>query len=137
VDTGDYPTQAQGLAALCTKPEGIDSSVWGGPYYGKWVPKDPWGNDYVYVIPGKNNKLSFDLYSLGEDAQSATGGNDPDDVNSWDPESGSYYPLIDPIRTVIRYVTLLVVATVIVLRLVLGLVRRYCKRKGILTKESS
>jgi hypothetical protein len=32
------------------------------------------------AFPGKNSKLGFDLYSLGEDGQSATGANDPDGV---------------------------------------------------------
>ena len=105
VDTGKYPTQDQGLAPLSTKAEGMDSSLWYGPYLEKGAPKDPWGNDYVYVFPGKNSKEGFDLYSLGEDGESATGGNDPDDVNNWDPESGSYYP--DPFRTIVRRVTLL------------------------------
>jgi hypothetical protein len=112
--TRSYPTQAQGLAALCTKPEEIDSSLWGGPYFDR-LPKDPWGNDYVYVFPGKNSSEGFDLYSLGEDGKSATGGNDPDDVNNWDPESGSYYPLIDPVQTMIRRVFLAVFLGVAVL----------------------
>lgn len=132
-DIGDYPTQAQGLAALCAKPEGIDSSVWYGPYLERGLPKDPWGNEYVYVFPGKNNKPGFDLYSLGEDGESATGGNDPDDVNNWDPESGSYYPLIDPAGTMAVRVGLLLLAALVVRGLVVG----YRNFKGALTDESS
>jgi hypothetical protein len=134
--TGDYPTQAQGLEALRTKPEGVDSSVWRGPYLGKEVPKDPWGNNYVYVFPGKNNKLHFDLYSLGEDGLSATEGNDPDDVNSWDPHSGSRYP--DPMQARLRRVSVRLLTTIILLRLLLEwFVVRYRKRKRTLTQESS
>jgi len=109
VDTGSYPTQTQGLAALTTKPEDVDPSVWGGPYVDPGVPKDPWGHDYIYVFPGKNNKQGFDLYSLGEDGKTATAGNDPDDINNWDPESGrSYYPRGDPTRNFMRRLLLLV-----------------------------
>jgi hypothetical protein len=135
-DTGGaYPTQSQGLAALLvTKPEGVDSSVWGGTYLQKGIPKDPWGNDYVYVIPGENDdKLDFDLYSLGEDRQSATGGNDPDDINNWDPTSGSYYGLGSPTQTIARCVAVAVLATLVVLRFVLGCRRR----KDTVTNESN
>ncbi len=31
------------------------------------------------------------IYSLGEDGKSATGGQDADDINSWDRDSGDYY----------------------------------------------
>ena len=47
---------------------------------------DPWGNAFVVVAPGKHNTNSVDLYSLGRDGESETGGSDPDDINNWDPE---------------------------------------------------
>ena len=47
---------------------------------------DPWGNAFVVVAPGKHNTNSVDLYSLGRDGRSATDGNDPDDINNWNPE---------------------------------------------------
>jgi len=90
----------------------------------------------VYVIPGKNNKLDFDLYSLGQDGQSATGGNDPDDVNNWDPDSGRYYP--DPMRSLLRRMGLLVLVTIVVWRLLLEMFhRRRRRRKATQTEESS
>jgi hypothetical protein len=33
----------------------------------------------------------FDLYSLGNDGISETGGNDKDDINNWDPEKTWLY----------------------------------------------
>ena len=47
---------------------------------------DPWENKYIYCYPGIHNKESFDIYSLGKDGLSETGGNDKDDVNNWDPD---------------------------------------------------
>jgi general secretion pathway protein G len=43
------------------------------------VPKDPWGNDYVYECPGKNNPTSYDVSSMGPDGQ--LGGTD--DITNW------------------------------------------------------
>ena len=37
------------LQELIVKPE--DDENWSGPYLEK-VPKDPWGNEYVYTSPG-------------------------------------------------------------------------------------
>jgi type II secretion system protein G len=143
-DTGDYPTETQYVAALGIKPEGADSSVWWARYLEKGIPKDPWGNEYVYAILSKNDdKLDFDLYSLGEDRQSATGGNDPDDINNWDPESGSYYRQLSLIQFIAEraaylvFVTLPVLATLVVLRFVLPFVVRCWRRRRTLTKESS
>ena len=62
-----YPTTDEGLAAL-------------KPYLKKNLPKDPWGNDYVYTSPGQNG--DYDLVSLGAD--NAEGGEDNNkDIVSW------------------------------------------------------
>lgn len=45
--------------------------------------KDPWGQDLVCRIPGTHNATGADVYSLGRDGQSSSGGNDPDDINNW------------------------------------------------------
>jgi general secretion pathway protein G len=68
LDTGTYPTTEEGLAALVRKPE-TGSPRWQGPYLDGPVPKDPWGNPYVYRYPGERNPESFDLYSLGADGR--------------------------------------------------------------------
>ncbi len=47
VDNGEYPTTAQGLAALSTNLGNLPS--WSGPYLTK-LPLDPWGHSYRYVL---------------------------------------------------------------------------------------
>ena len=63
-----YPTSDEGLEALKS-------------YLKKNVPKDPWGNDYIYESPGKEGR-GYDLISLGAD--NAEGGEGTDiDIVSW------------------------------------------------------
>jgi general secretion pathway protein G len=76
VDNGYYPKGKNGLNDLVQAPR--DAKNWRGPYI-KEVPKDPWGNDYVYECPGKNNPTSYDVSSVGPDGQ--LGGDD--DINNW------------------------------------------------------
>ena len=78
LDTGRYPSGEQGLAALRTRPG--DETKWAGPYLAKAVPKDPWGNDYVYRSPGEHG--DYDLSSLGRDGRPGGEGEDADLV-SW------------------------------------------------------
>lgn len=79
LDVGQYPTSEQGLAALVAQPEEIET--WDGPYLRKDVPKDPWGNDYIYRSPGERGE--YDLLSLGADrAEGGEGENQ--DVASWE-----------------------------------------------------
>jgi hypothetical protein len=134
VDTGNYPTQNQGLEALSVEIEVADSVVWGGPWMERVYP-DPWGNDYIYVFPGKNSREGFDLYTLGEDGETATAGNDPDDINNWDPESGrSYYKRTEITeRTVIRRIGVLVIALLALLNFMFGVFRSRRKAR----RESS
>jgi general secretion pathway protein G len=65
LDTGHYPSMEQGLAALVTRP--ADEPKWAGPYLQKNVPSDPWGNAYVYRVPGQAG--DFDLLSYAKDGQ--------------------------------------------------------------------
>ena len=59
VDMGGYP---KSLADLIQQPRGNNVQNWHGPYLDSDViPKDPWGNDYLYVFPGKHNPSSFDV----------------------------------------------------------------------------
>lgn len=40
---------------------------WKGPYLDDGIlPKDPWGNDYVYEAPGREGRR-FDIYTYGAD----------------------------------------------------------------------
>jgi hypothetical protein len=54
---------------------------------------DPWGHPYRYteVTNGASRLRDFRIHSMGEDGQSASGGNDPDDINSWDNHHLNYY----------------------------------------------
>ena len=76
VDNGFYPKGKSGLNDLVQASR--DAKNWRGPYL-KEVPKDPWGNDYVYECPGKNNPTSYDVSSMGPDGQMGT----EDDINNW------------------------------------------------------
>lgn len=63
-DTGKFPATLQ---ALLTNP---GDQGWKGPYIqADTLPKDPWGRDYVYQVPGTNGK-DYDIYSTGADGQS-------------------------------------------------------------------
>ena len=44
------------------------------------MPKDPWGNDYVYTIPGEHNK-DYDLVCYGADGQPGGTGENADITN--------------------------------------------------------
>jgi general secretion pathway protein G len=64
LDTGSYPTTAQGLDALVHRPETPPvPRAWNPNGYLERVPMDPWGNPYVYVAGGGR----FTLRSYGAD----------------------------------------------------------------------
>ena len=68
ISEGSYPTQAQGLESLKNNPGNLKrpGKYPSGGYINK-LPKDPWGNDYVYIYPGQYGE--FDIISLGADGQ--------------------------------------------------------------------
>lgn len=78
LDTGHYPSMEEGLDALVTRP--ANEAKWDGPYLKKNVPQDPWGNSYVYKIPGEHSE--FDLFSFGKDGQPG-GEAEAADVTNW------------------------------------------------------
>jgi general secretion pathway protein G len=82
LDTGAYPTTAQGLQALQEIPSVDPPTNWRGPYLRKAVPLDPWGRPYVYLSPGEVNPTGFDLFSYGADGQPGGEGENADIV-SW------------------------------------------------------
>jgi len=84
VDNGFYPSTEQGLQALVEKPAiGRIPVKWreGGYLERSSVPKDPWGNPYVYLSPGVHNR-DFDIISYGADGQEGGEGKDAD-IQSW------------------------------------------------------
>jgi len=86
LDNGVYPDTEQGLEALIKKPEtGTALKNWrkGGYLDSSKVPKDPWGNPFVYLMPGQHG--DFDLSSYGRDGE--RGGEDDNvDINMWEIE---------------------------------------------------
>ena len=79
LETGRYPTTQEGLQALVQAPAGLTG--WNGPYLKKkTVPKDPWGNEYIYVSPGQHGH--YDLSSLGADNREGGDGENKD-LTSW------------------------------------------------------
>jgi len=86
LDNGMYPSTEQGLQALVEQPEtGNVPKKWkSGGYLEKGkIPKDPWGNDFVYLSPGLQG--DFDIISYGADG--VPGGEDENkDINNWEIE---------------------------------------------------
>lgn len=65
----NYPSTQQGLRALVERPTGSpEAKNWQQPYM-KGLPKDPWGNDYVYLGP-EDTGGRIQIVSLGSDGQS-------------------------------------------------------------------
>ena len=84
LDSGIYPSTEQGLQALVIKPATgqIPKNYKEGGYLeSKQVPKDPWGNDYIYLSPGEHG--DYDLCSLGADGVKGGEGKNAD-ICSWD-----------------------------------------------------
>ncbi len=68
IDNGTFPTTEQGLSALVTQPtSGNVPKKWRAGGYLAKLPKDPWGNEYVYLSPGTNGE--YDLLSYGADGE--------------------------------------------------------------------
>jgi general secretion pathway protein G len=80
LDMDRYPSAEEQLKALITPP-GEGGKNWHGPYIKELTP-DPWGNGYVYRIPGQHGAKTYDIWSRGPDG--ADGG---DDVTSWHEEA--------------------------------------------------
>lgn len=68
LDKHDYPKTDEGLEVLVSE-------------YLPRVPKDPWGNEYLYLSPGSHGEI--DIYSLGRDGLPGGEGNDAD-IGNWD-----------------------------------------------------
>jgi general secretion pathway protein G len=84
LDNSFYPSTEQGLKALIKKPTTgrIPRHYRKGGYLeGNKIPKDPWGNPYVYISPGVHDK-DFDIISLGADGEEGGEENDAD-IESW------------------------------------------------------
>jgi general secretion pathway protein G len=82
LDSGNFPTQEQGLAALWEKPSlSPVPETWDGPYMAKRLPKDPWNNDYIYLVPGPGGN-PYGIATYGSDGAEG-GSGEASDVVSW------------------------------------------------------
>ena len=63
---GTYPSETESLAALLKPPNTL-------PY----IPKDPWGNDYIYTVPASGTCKPL-VKSLGADGKPGGSGYDAD-----------------------------------------------------------
>ena len=86
LDNGSYPGTEQGLLALVEQPvSGNIPTKWreGGYLEKGRLPKDPWGNDFVYLSPGVHGE--YDIVSYGADGVPGGEGKNMD-INSWEIE---------------------------------------------------
>ena len=68
LDVGKYPSDLQALRTS-------DGEKWDGPYLPKAVPKDPWGNPYVYK---RTDNGEIEMISLGANGTEGGEGEDKD-----------------------------------------------------------
>ncbi len=81
LDNFSYPSTAQGINALVSKPSGQPlAKNWKTGGYLERMIKDPWGNEYQYLNPG--NHGAIDIYSMGRDGQPGGEGDDAD-IGNW------------------------------------------------------
>ncbi|MFH0729256.1 MAG: type II secretion system major pseudopilin GspG [Pseudomonadota bacterium] len=86
LDNGSYPTTEQGLQSLAEAPTTgtVPTKYPAGGYLEKGkLPKDPWGNEYVFLSPGVNGP--FDIISYGADGIQGGDGENKD-INNWENE---------------------------------------------------
>ncbi|MBN1517919.1 type II secretion system major pseudopilin GspG [Candidatus Sumerlaeota bacterium] len=76
-DCAMYPSNDQGIDALCKQPQSSPQN-WGGPYLDQ-DPVDPWGRAYRYKTPSDHGNADFDVWSAGEDGIDDT----DDDIGNW------------------------------------------------------
>ena len=79
IDNSRYPSNAQGLGALVTRPT-TEPLAENWKSYLDRLPGDPWGRTYLYLNPGVHGEI--DVFSLGSDGNSGGDGADAD-IGSW------------------------------------------------------
>ncbi|CAA0125883.1 Type II secretion system protein G [BD1-7 clade bacterium] len=82
LDNYVYPSTEQGLDALVSETtiEPVPRNFKNGGYMEK-LPRDPWGNDYLYLSPGEHGE--YDIYTLGADG-SIGGEGEAADMGNWE-----------------------------------------------------
>ena len=84
LDNFRYPTSDQGLQALVSNP-GDSAPNWKAGGYIKKLRNDPWGNEYQYASPGREDS-DFEIFSYGADGQEGGTGSDAD-IGTWNVDS--------------------------------------------------
>lgn len=79
LDMSRYPGADQGLDALLSTAAGANTPGFRQGGYIKRLSKDPWGQDYQYVVPGARSASAFDVFSAGPDGQAGNS----DDIGNW------------------------------------------------------
>ena len=77
LDTGRFPTEEEGLKALVEKPSDVENWEPAGYLQSTKVPKDAWGNEFVYQLNPESGK-PFVIISYGADRQEGGEGYDAD-----------------------------------------------------------
>ncbi len=83
METGRWPTEDEGLSVLVQAPADVKNYPPGGYLETTEVPKDAWGNDFIFELNPESGK-PFDIKSLGADRQEGGEGYDAD-LRSTDP----------------------------------------------------
>ena len=85
LDMGRYPTEEEGLSVLMVPPDD-DDGRWGPKYLQKNRHiRDPWDNDYVYLVPGQYGD-AYEIISLGADGAEGGEGRFDTDLSNADDE---------------------------------------------------
>jgi general secretion pathway protein G len=77
MQTGRYPSEDAGLQELIEQPSDVDNWPQGGFLETTEIPKDAWGNDFVYELNPESGK-PFVIISYGADGQPGGEGDDAD-----------------------------------------------------------
>jgi len=77
LDTGRYPTEEEGLQALIEQPTDVTGWNTGGYLETTTLPKDAWGNDFVYQLLPESGK-PFVIISYGANGEEGGEGYDAD-----------------------------------------------------------
>jgi len=77
MDTSRYPSEETGLMELLEKPSDVINYQEGGYLYSTNIPKDAWGNEFVYMLNPESGK-PFVIISYGADGKEGGEGYDAD-----------------------------------------------------------
>jgi general secretion pathway protein G len=77
LDNFKYPTTEQGLQALVKQPVDPTITNYAASGYLKSLPKDPWGNVYIYASPGGDGR-DYEITTYGRDGKPGGEGYDAD-----------------------------------------------------------